>query len=118
MSPRVIPLLLAPGLLLLAGCEQRWAKPGASPAEYEATRARCEQAMYAQFPPILERVQSGSGYYSPQETKCTGDANNRRCTTRGGNWVPPSFRTVDHNEDVRDRGIAGCLIEQGWRRVD
>ncbi|MCQ4158458.1 hypothetical protein NON00_00765 [Roseomonas sp. GC11] len=118
MKRHATPWLLLACAPLLAGCEERWAKPGASPAEYEATRARCEQRLHAQFPPILERVQSSGGYVSPVQTRCSGDANNRRCTTTGGNWVPPSFTTIDHNEDVRERGIAGCLIEQGWRRVE
>jgi hypothetical protein len=105
-------------LLLIAGCAQRWEKPGATQAEFEVMHSRCEARSQAEFPPVMTQVMSTAGYTTPVQTNCQNSANNTNCRTTGGQYMPPTYRMVDQARDPRDRAVAACLVEHGWRRAD
>jgi hypothetical protein len=107
-----LALLLLP--LLLAGCAQRWAKPGGTPQEFQATEAGCTAGAYQAFPPLPRIVQASPGYFTPAQQVCRGN----RCTLQGGFWVPPSFTTVDDNSPGRFQAVRACLFANGWQPVD
>lgn len=103
---------------LLAGCAQRWAKPGGTPEEFRATEAQCQARAFSQFPPVMDRVQTSPGYTTPLQTSCYPSGYAVQCLTTGGQYMPPTFMSIDRNDSVRARGVQGCLLEQGWRPVD
>ncbi|MBI1775050.1 MAG: hypothetical protein HYR63_06865 [Proteobacteria bacterium] len=98
----------------LAGCET-WVKPGGTPAEFDAMSASCKAQAYQRFPPMVRPVQTSYGHYMPVTTHCTTTGNVTNCTQTGGYWVPPSFSTVDDNENGRDQDIRACYYRNGWQ---
>lgn len=104
-------------LLLVAGCAQRWEKPGATEADFEIAQSHCEARSQGQFPPAMMRTMSTAGYTTPVKTNCQNSGTNTNCNTTGGQYIPPTYRMVDQNEDARDRAVAACLLENGWHRA-
>lgn len=112
------PVLLLLVVLLLGGCAQRWAKPGASEADFKLARMRCDAAGYQRLPPDLRWMQVSAGYFSPGYRNCWKSRGQRQCSYSPGHYVPPSFGHVDLNAGARSRFMNACLIEDGWRPVD
>lgn len=50
-------------LLLLAGCAERWERPGATEAESEAAQAECTAVAARQVPPAMVWGQTSPGYW-------------------------------------------------------
>lgn len=101
-------------LVILAGCATKWSKPGASPAEFEATKASCNSRAYSRFQPAMQSVQISSGYVTPVQTQCFGTGYNVQCTSTGGQYIPPASIMVDQNSNARNQDVRGCFFEQGW----
>ena len=108
------PVLVA---IALAGCTQYWAKPGGTPAEFEATKAACQAQAYSQFPPMPQQVMITTGYTTPLQTSCAGSGYAVNCFTTGGQYVPPAYITVDQNNAARNSGLRSCLFAAGWQPV-
>ena len=104
-------------VLLLTGCAQyQWAKPGATEADLKIVTSHCEALALQDFPPLLRTELVAAGYTTPLVTTCQNTANRIDCVSKGGDFVPPRFRTVDDNEDRRERAVDACRIEAGWTR--
>jgi hypothetical protein len=99
----------------LAACTQYWAKPGGTPAEFEATQAACQNQAYAQFPPAMQQVMVNPGYVTPLQTICNGAGYASNCYTTGGQYIPPSFMLVDQNAGGRSSAVRSCLFAAGWQ---
>jgi hypothetical protein len=108
-------LLLLPPLLLLAGCAERWSRPGATEAEGEAAQAQCAALASRQVPPAMVWTQVAAGYWVPPERRCrTTRDGDRDCVYRPGRYVPPRFDWVDVNAPARREARNACLVEGGW----
>jgi hypothetical protein len=107
-------LLLAALLVMLGACAERWAKPGGTPQEFEATRTLCEASAYQVFPPAPRLVQASPGYFLPAQQVC----DRGRCWLSGGGWVPPTVMSVDDNAPGRLQQTRACLFAQGWQPVE
>jgi hypothetical protein len=103
--------------LVLAGCTQYWAKPGGTPAEFDATKAACEGRAYSQFPPVLQQVMLTQGYTTPMQTNCTPIGYTVSCYTTGGQYIPPAYMTIDQNLTGRNSAFRSCLYSAGWQPV-
>ena len=104
--------------LLLAGCAEKWAKPGGTPQQFEATRTACEAFAYRDFPPMPRTVQTSPGYFTPARQVCRQRGGYVQCWMEGGAWMPPSFATVDDNQPGRRQQTRACLFAQGWQPVE
>jgi hypothetical protein len=103
------------GLLLsLAGCVQKWSKPGATAEEFDAMKASCTAQAYGQFPQMLQQIQASSGYYTPVTTNCFSTGVGASCYQQGGQYIPPIIITVDQNRAPRQEAIKGCFYSNGW----
>jgi hypothetical protein len=112
-------LILMPlAALALAGCAQRWAKPGASDGDFRVARMRCETIGYQRLPPDLHWTQLTAGHVTPGQRHCWKSHGQRRCSYSPGHYVPPRFGHVDRNDPLRERLLSGCLLDDGWRPVD
>jgi hypothetical protein len=101
-----------------AGCTQYWAKPGASERDFEVMRGQCNARSYQRFPPLVRQTVSQQGHYTPVTSKCETKGSTTECTKTGGNWVPPSYSTVDDNERPREEDTRACFFENGWAPVE
>lgn len=104
--------------MALGGCAQRWAKPGATEADFRIAQLRCETDSHQRLPPDLRWTQLSTGYLAPGYQRCWKSRGVRHCDYMPGHFVPPRFGHVDHNEPFRDRLVASCLVGEGWRPVD
>lgn len=102
-------------LLLLAGCAERWERPGATEAESDAAQAQCGALATRQVPPAMVWTQVAAGYWVSPERRCrTGRDGTRDCDYRPGRYVPPRFDWVDVNTQPRRAARNACLVEGGW----
>lgn len=104
--------------LALGGCAQRWAKPGATDADFRVAHLQCESVAYQRLPPEPVWTQLSAGHFVPGHRQCWKSRGTRYCDYRPGHFVPPRFGHVDRNEPFRDRLVASCLVGEGWRPVD
>jgi hypothetical protein len=110
--------LLTLAAIALGGCAQRWTKPGATEADFKIAQLRCESHGYQRLPAELFWTQVSAGYYAPGYRNCRKSHGSRRCESRPGHYVPARYGHVDRNEAARDRFVALCLADNGWRPVD
>lgn len=104
-------------VMAMTSCTQYWAKPGGTAAEFEATKAACQAQSYVEFPPMPDQVMLLGGYTTPLQTTCTGSGYAVNCFTTGGQYIPPTYITVDRNEAARVSGFKSCLYAAGWQQV-
>jgi hypothetical protein len=110
-----LTLVLALAIMpLIAACATKWEKPGATEAEFEATKSACQSRSYSQFPPMPEQVLIMAGYTTPMQTQCSGAGYYSNCYTTGGQYIPPSYMTVDNNQAPRNSANRSCFFEHGW----
>ena len=109
---RFANLLAASALLALAGCEDTWTKPGATPQDLEATKATCTSQAIAKFPPLPRRVALPTE--APSTTSCYGTGSMVSCYSTIGQ-AAPTFVTIDRNDPERSDAIRACLLENGWQ---
>ena len=103
------------GALLLAGCAERWEKPGASEADFKAMRAQCDAQAFALWPPRLRQEMAMPGRWVPPMRSCDSRG---RCTWYGGWWEPPQVMTVDDHQAPRRAERRACFIANGWTPAD
>jgi len=102
----------------VAGCAQRWAKPGGTQEEFDAMNSACASRAYARFPPMMRQVQLTAGYTTPITMQCSGYGYSYSCYQMGGQYYPPVMMTLDDNESARSYDNRSCFFENGWRPVD
>nr|WP_321986502.1 hypothetical protein [uncultured Lichenicoccus sp.] len=104
--------------LLVSGCAgTKWEKAGASPDEFEATKASCLSRGYARVPPMMVPIQVGGGYTTPVTTNCYGSGYGASCTSSGGQYIQPVIIPVDENSRARAQDVRSCFFENGWTPV-
>ncbi len=102
-------------LLLLAGCAERWERPGATEAESEAAQAQCTALATRQVPPAMVWTQVAAGYWVPPERQCRSRGDGTQdCIYRPQRYIPPRFDWVDVNAQPRRAARNACLVEGGW----
>lgn len=101
-------------LLLLAGCAERWERPGATEAESDAAQAQCSAVAAQQVPQALVWTQVAPARYEPGERRCRTYRGHTECVTRAPRYVPPQYGWVDANVGPRRAARAACLQEGGW----
>lgn len=109
--------LNAAGLAMLfglAGCVQKWSKPGGTAEEFDAMKASCQARAYSEFPPQLQQIQASAGYYTPVTTQCSGFEGNVSCYQSGGQYIPPIIITIDTNRGPRNDAVRSCFYSNGW----
>lgn len=100
--------------LLLAGCAERWERPGASEADADAAQQACSAVATAQVPPALVWAQTAAGYWQPAERRCRTRNGVTDCIYRPARYYPPQYGWVDANTGLRSAARAACLREGGW----
>jgi hypothetical protein len=111
-SWRFAILFAAPAVLALAGCEETWTKPGATPPEFDAAKAACTSRATEKFPPLPQRVALPAE--TPSTTSCYGSGSMVSCYSTIGQ-AAPTFVTIDRNDPERSDAIRACLVENGWQ---
>lgn len=101
-------------IALLAGCAERWERPGATEAESEAAQARCTAIAAGQVPPALVWTIVAPARWEPGERRCRTYRNQTECVSRPPRYVPPEYGWVDANTAQRSAARAACLAEEGW----
>ncbi|MBR0683458.1 hypothetical protein GXW74_23430 [Roseomonas eburnea] len=101
-------------LVLLAGCAERWERPGATEADSEAAQAECTARAAQLVPPALVWTVIAPGYWEGPERRCFTRRGRTECVTRAGRFVPPQYGWVDANTGQRRAARAACLQEGGW----
>lgn len=101
-------------LLLLAGCAERWERPGATEADSDAAQAQCTAVAAQQVPPALVWTQTAPARYEPGERRCRTYRGHTECVTRPSRYIPPQYGWVDANTGQRRAARALCLQEGGW----
>ena len=102
-------------LLLVAGCAERWAKPGAGEAEFRAMQAQCDGFSYERWPPRLREELMFPGRWVPPMRSC--DARGR-CAWYGGYYEPPQTMVVDDHDRPRSQERRACYVGNGWAPVE
>lgn len=101
--------------LLLAGCAERWAKPGATEADFRAMRAQCDAHAFALWPPRLREEIVMPGRWVPPVRSCDVYG---RCAWFGGWWEPPQTMVVDDHAPPRRQERRACFLANGWTPVE
>ena len=114
MGKRWLTMWLA---LSLTGCTQYWAKPGGTPAAFDATMTACEAWAYSLFPLMMEQVQLSPGYTTPLSSVCAPQGHRVGCYPTGGLYVLPDYGSVVRNGRARDYAVSTCLHDAGWVAV-
>ena len=103
--------------LLLAGCSEYWAKPGATAVDFGAARESCSRQAEAAFPPQMEQVRTSSGAPSPTAARCAPVGGAIVCSPTGIGFSNPTYTTLDQNTGPRERAFRDCLQAAGWQAV-
>jgi hypothetical protein len=106
-------LLLA--VLALAGCAERWAKPGATEAEFRAMEAQCTAQANDRWPPMLRQEIVMPARFVPPVRSCDRHG---RCSWYGGWWEPPVMGVVDDHAAPRHQERRACYMANGWMPVE
>jgi hypothetical protein len=94
-------------ILVVAGCSRYWARPGGTTAEWESTRAACEQQAISRFPLFPINRAPGGIYLANPTTFCAFGPAGPSCATYGGT-------EVDLNGQPRGEAFRACAIAAGW----
>lgn len=114
MRPARAALILPLLALLLAGCAERWTRPGTSEAEAEAAQAACADRAALEVPAQNVWMMVDPG----------GFEHRRRCWRTGQGqtlcewwpvYRPPRHAWVDVNQARREAWRRECLHAQGFR---
>ncbi|MEW6255462.1 MAG: hypothetical protein AB1592_05845 [Pseudomonadota bacterium] len=99
----------------VAGCvPEKMTKPGASQADYDAARTRCEAQAWAQLPAAPSTYQVAPAYTSSTGHNCVkNDHGSYDCNPRQ-EWHPPVYGTKDANAPGRETIVRACLMQDGW----
>lgn len=100
---------------MTTGCAQRWAKLNGTESEFAATQSACNARSFSQFPPAMRQVMLMAGYTTPVQTNCFPMGYSVQCTTTGGQYIPPTYISIDDNASGRENATKSCLYSAGWR---
>jgi hypothetical protein len=100
-------------LLLLAGCAERWTRPGVSEAQAAAANAACADRSERAVPQALvwQVVEPGRWV---RDWRCGVDRAGREVCVPRDRWRPPRHGWVDMNAGPRDAWRRECMREQGF----
>jgi hypothetical protein len=108
---RAVPLLIL--LFLLAGCAERWSRPGASEAEADATNAACGDEAALAVPVVLDwRVVEGPRL--ERDRHCWRADNGREFCRVVERWRPARWDRVDVNAPARESWRRQCMAAKGF----
>jgi hypothetical protein len=111
MSRPALALLLA---LALAGCAERWARPGTTEAEADAANDACrDQATLAV--PVLLQWRMIEPPRIVRDRDCWRGQDGRTVCRTYDRWRPARYGHVDVNEGPREAWRRQCMVEQGYR---
>lgn len=100
-------------LLLLAGCAERWVRPGVSEAQADAANAACgDRAALAVPQALVWQVVEPGGWV--RDWRCWVDRTGREVCVPRDRWRPPRYGWVDMNTGPRDAWRRECMREQGF----
>ena len=110
LNPMRACLLL---LLTLAGCAERWERPGTSEAVSEANHQQCVNLAAQAVPPrIITRLASPARVERSRDCRREGDRERCRETER---YIPERYEDVDLNAGARDGHRQRCMTSRGFR---
>ncbi|WP_132030479.1 hypothetical protein [Aquabacter spiritensis] len=90
------------------------AKPGASQADYDVARTRCEAQAWAQLPAAPSTYMVRPAYMSREGMNCVkNDHGSHDCNPREV-WNPAVYGTKDANASGRETIVRACLLNDGW----
>ncbi len=108
---RLAPLALI--ALLLAGCAERWTRPGTTEAESDAMNAACANDAAQNVPVVLEwrmleppRIE--------RDRECWERRDGQRVCRVFDRWRPARYGHVDVNAPARDGARRQCMVEKGF----
>jgi len=106
--------------ILLSGCAERWEKPGASDADFQKTKAVCDDRAMLHFPISIRQIEIEGARMNPGVTNCTwsGSGGTMHCGTSGGQYEPPRFASVDDNQTARNQDVRKCFFDNGWHPAE
>jgi hypothetical protein len=107
------PFLALILLLTLAGCAERWTRPGTSEAEADAANAACADQATLSVPVqnVWTMVEPG-GY--DRERRCWRGRDGRDYCQWFSTWRPPRYAWVDVNRAPRDAWRRECMRAKGF----
>ena len=121
-----VGLLLLAGLAL-AGCAERWQKPGATEAEFRAMEAQCTAHANDRWPPMLRQEMMMPPRYVPRFFLVFSWRKSFPCTltstsfARAPQPLPakvPLYVLVDDHDRPRRQERRACYIGNGWMPVE
>ena len=101
-------------MLLLAGCAERWERPGATEAESDAAQALCTAIAAEQVAPVMVWTQVAPARWEAGERRCRTRGRHTECHTRPARYIPPQYGWVDAAVPQRRAARALCLQAEGW----
>jgi len=102
-------------VLVLAGCAERWSKPGAGEVEFRAMAAQCDAYAMERWPPLLRQEMVAPARWIPPVRSCDPRG---RCGWFGGWWEPPQMIVVDDHARPRRQERRACYVANGWVPID
>ena len=113
--------ILLLGCLLLASCapEPRTIvhKTGSTAQEREDALPACNVEGIQEVPRAMT-TEYTPGYYQPGTTYCRPAGHHGvACATVGAVNIPPSSRTYDANEGLRNRVVEACMRRKGFQML-
>lgn len=99
---------------LLACVPEKMTKPGASQADYDAARTKCEARAWGQLPAAPSAYQVAPGYTSNAGHDCVKNVHGSYDCNPRQEWHPPVYGTKDANAQGRETIVRACLLEDGW----
>ncbi len=100
-------------LLLLAGCAERWTRPGVSEAQADAANAACgDRAELAVPQALVWQVVEPARWV--RDWRCGVDRAGREVCIPRDRYRPPRYGWVDMNAGPRDAWRRECMREQGF----
>ena len=109
MRPFILLLLLIP---LLAGCAERWARPGTSEAESEAMNEACGAEAQLAVPPqmVWQQVEPAR---IERDRSCWREGGRERCRVTE-RFRPARYDMVDIASRAREAHRTACMREKGF----
>jgi hypothetical protein len=110
-------LLATTMLLAMAGCTPDgpyWARPGATPAQFDVARAACETTANKRYPPVSLGV---PGYFAAPNSWCGPTSGGTNCLIVGQGYLPQARGAGDTNDQPREAAFQSCMMTVGWRPV-
>jgi len=105
-----LPVLIL--LLALAGCAERWTRPGTTEAEADATNAACaDQSRLAVPQQLVWQMVEPSRIERDRRCRRRGDREVCYVDTR---YIPARYAWVDVNTSPRDAWRRECMRAQGF----